>query len=620
MIDGINQSVLDERNLQKLLDLKNTHVLNIVKEYILLCKPAKVSIITDDPKDIEYVRKLAISAGEESPLAMNGHTIHFDGIKDLARDKGSTKVLIPEGYKLSKYINSMEREEGLKEIFELLDGIMSGKEMLVRFFCLGPINSRFSIPALQITDSTYVAHSEDLLYRRGYEEFKRLNGSDKFFHFIHSAGELEGGVSKNNNKRRIYIDLKGERVFSVNTQYAGNTVGLKKLAFRLGIQRSDMESWLCEHMFLMGVHPLNKQRTTYFMGAFPSGCGKTSTAMIPGQTIVGDDLTYIKPDQENNMRAVNVESGIFGIIEDVNPIDDPVIYNAITTPREVIFSNVLVVDGVPYWLGMGTPIPEKGINFSGEWFKGKKDENGAEILPAHKNARYTIRLSELENVDPKLEDPEGCIVDGIIYGGRDSDTSVPVVQSFDWSHGVFMGAALESETTATIIGKIGERVLNPMANLDFVVIPLGKYINNHLQFGKKLKRIPLIFSTNYFLKENGKYVNEKVDKKIWLLWMEGRVHGEYDAIKTPVGFIPKYEDVKALFQQVFNKEYTIEDYVKAFSIRVDKFLEKLDRVEKFYKVEHDVPDEFFKQLDHERESLLAAKQKYGKSVISPLEL
>jgi len=326
---------------------------------------------------------------------MEGHTIHFDGYYDQARDKEHTKYLLSQKVNWGLGINYIEKDKGLKEVHSFLDGSMVGKEMLVRFFSLGPTNSMFSLRALQITDSAYVAHSEDLLYRQGYQEFKKLNGSPNFFFFLHSAGRLENGVSADINKRRIYIDLEENRVFSVNNQYAGNSIGLKKLAFRLAINKAQHESWLAEHMFIMGVHG-PKNRVSYFTGAFPSACGKTSTAMIPGQTVVGDDIAYLRK-VNGEVRAVNVESGIFGIIRDVNPDDDPLIYQALTTPRELIFSNVLINDNKPYWLGMKKDIPKEGVNYSGEWTKSKKDDKGNEITPSHKNARYTIRLNALKN-------------------------------------------------------------------------------------------------------------------------------------------------------------------------------------------------------------------------------
>ena len=617
---NIDRRVLNENDLMKITYLENIHIENIIEEFVTLCKPERVTLITDRQEDIDYIRRRAVELGEEKKLSMDGHTVHFDGYCDQGRDKKNTLVLVSPDMKLAKVIDVREREEGLKDIYRVMDGIMKGKECFIRFFCLGPLDSRFSIAALQITDSAYVCHSEDLLYRTGYEQFKKLKGSKDFFYLVHSAGELdERGNTKNIDKRRIYIDVLGNRVMTVNNQYAGNSVGLKKLSLRLAIFKANREDWLTEHMFIMGVRPENKDRITYFTGAFPSACGKTSTAMVPGQLIVGDDIAYIRKGTNGSAYTVNIEQGIFGIIEDVNPVDDPVIYEALTSPRELIFSNILVNNNRPYWLGMGQPLPDEGENFSGEWKKCMKDDKDVEILAAHKNARYTVRLSELKNVDPRLHDPEGVPIEGVIYGGRDSDTSVPVYQSFDWTHGVFIGASLESETTAATLGAVGVRELSPMANLDFLVVPLGTYLRNHLTFGAALSRVPDVFATNYFLKQDGKFLNQKVDKKVWLLWMEGRVHGEYDAIETPIGFIPRHDDVAALFKQVFGREYTRADYDTQFSIRVDKFLEKLDRVETAYRGEHDIPEEFFSSLEMLRGRLHAARKKFGTGIIAPGE-
>jgi len=617
----ISENVLDEKNRQKLLALDNTKVNKIVEEFVSHCEPARATVITDAQEDIDYVRKLSIEKGEERPLSMEGHTVHFDGYFDQARDKGHTCVLLKPGEKMTKAINTIDREEGLKEIRGFMKGCMKGKEVLISFFCLGPNNSPFSLLALQLTDSCYVTHSETILYRSGYEQFKNMKQKDDFFYFIHSAGELDArNNSKNVDQRRIYIDLDEERVFTVNNQYAGNSVGLKKLALRLAISKAYKEDWLAEHMFIMGIHPEEKERVTYFIGAFPSACGKTSTAMIPGQTIIGDDIAYIKVMDGGIPYTANVEQGIFGIIQDVNPKDDPVIYQALTTPREVIFSNILITERKPFWLGMGQDLPSQGENYIAAWKEGDKGPDGKDVPPANKNARYTIRINGLNNADPKADAPEGVPIQGIIYGGRDSDTSPPVVESLSWPHGVFMGATVESETTAATIGQAGVRKHNPMANLDFVVVPFGAYIKKHVEFEKKMKSVPKIFSTNYFLKEEGKFLNEKVDKKVWILWMEKRVHGECDAIETPVGSIPKYDDLKELFQKTFQKEYTKEEYEKQFSLRCAKFLEKFDRVEPVFRHEEDVPEVFFKDMERQRQGLKDIIQKFGKDTISPFEL
>jgi phosphoenolpyruvate carboxykinase (GTP) len=612
---------LDQRSREVLNSLRNSHVEKQLDEFARLCKPSRIIVLGDSKQELLYIRELAKEKHEESNLKIKGHTVHFDGSHDLARDLGSTRVLTTPEVKLSKRINSIDRDSGLAEIFGLLDGAMAGKEMLVKFYCLGPTNSRFSICAMQVSDSSYVIHSEDLLYRQGFKQFKKLNGSNQFFSFLHSAGELdERNTTKNYEKRRIYVDVLDGKVYSVNNQYAGNSVGLKKLALRLAIYKANHEDWLAEHMLISGVRPLDdKKRVTYFVGAYPSMCGKTSTAMISGNTIVGDDIAYLRRDKEGKCRAANIEQGIFGIIQDVNPVDDPLIYNALSTPRELIFSNVLVSNGTPFWLGMGKKdIPERGVNHTGEWWKGKRDENDSEIPFAHPNGRYTMRLSELENVDPHYDDRRGVVVQGVLYGGRDSDTNVPICESLSWEHGVFMGATLESETTAAIIGKTGVRRHDPMANVDFVVVPLGKYLENHFNFGKKLRLKPRVFATNYFLKRrDGTYANSKLDKKIWILWAEGRIHNEYDAIRTPIGFLPKYDDLENLFRRVFGRSYSREDYQEHFSVRVSKYLEKIDRMEHSFEKENDIPREFWDVLETRKRELAALKEKTGKEMLSP---
>jgi phosphoenolpyruvate carboxykinase (GTP) len=610
--------LLTRENHEKLIALNNKNVEKQLLEFINLCKPTKITVLDESREDIEYTRMLALRNGEETNLAMRGHTIHFDGPNDLARDRGSTKVLTPPGMRLGKNINTIERKTGLAEIMKIMDGAMRGKEMLVKFYSQGPTDSEFTICALQITDSAYVAHSEDLLYRQGYNQFKKLKKDEAFFTFLHSAGELtDTNVTKNVELRRIYIDVIDGKVYSVNNQYAGNSVGLKKLALRLAIYKANHEDWLSEHMLVMGIHPPDMKRVTYFTGAYPSACGKTSTAMIPGQSIVGDDIAYLKEDDEGFCRAVNIEQGIFGIIQDVNPEDDPVIYNALTTPRELIFSNVLVSDGVPFWLGMGREPPSDGVNYQGDWHEGLKDPQGNDVPYAHPNARYTMRLNELDNVDPKYNDPEGVQVHGIFYGGRDSDTNVPISEALSWEHGVYIGATLESETTTATIGKTGVRKQDPMANIDFVVVPLSLYISNHMKFGKKLKHKPRVYSTNYFLKHDGKYTNTKLDKKIWVIWAEGRTHGDYSAIRTPIGYIPYYEDLEKLFKEVFDREYTRKEYEQQFSIRLDKYLEKHVRMDTLYSSEPNMPKEFWDEHRRVKEELEKAKTDSGRSVLLP---
>ncbi len=614
---------LGEKGFERLKKINNSALYAFLAKYLQLCNPDKVFVSADTPEDFEYIRQTAIKNGEERKLTIPGHTIHFDNYGDQGRDKKNTGILIPKGKKLDEAIETKDRDTALVDIHEVLKDIMKGKEAFVCFFCLGPIDSEFSIPAVQLTDSSYVAHSETILYRPGYQEFIKQGEKARFFKFVHSQGEVdERKTCKNLDKRRIYIDLEEDIVYSTNTQYGGNTIGLKKLAMRLAINHGSKEGWLTEHMLVMRVNGLNN-RKTYFLGAFPSLCGKTSTAMLEGENIVGDDIAYLRK-KDGIVRAVNVEKGMFGIIQGVNSKDDKYQWEALHTPGEIIFSNVLVTpEGYVHWIGKDGEIPEKGENHSGEWFKGKKDANGKEIPVSHPNARFTIALDLFKNLDKEaLNNPQGVEVGAIVYGGRDSDTWVPVEEAFDWTHGIITkGASLESETTAATLGKEGVREFNPMSNIDFLSIPIGKYIEANLKFAEGLKKTPKIFGVNYFLKDsNGKFLNEKTDKRVWYKWMELRVHNDVEAIKTPTGLIPEYEDLKKLFKQVLDKDYTFEDYTKQFTVRIPEHLAKIDRIVNIYNTKViDPPKILFDVLEEQRKRLIEYQKKYG-DYIKPEQL
>jgi len=604
--------------LAKLLAIPNRDVHRFVAKAVELCEPMKVFVCTDAQEDIDYIRRTAIARGEETELAVNTQTVHFDGFFDQARDTGHTQYLVPKGEGLGPHLEQMDRDAGLKEVEERMKGCMHNKKMVVRFFCLGPLDSEFSIPCVQITDSFYVAHSEDLLYRAGYEYFKRLPENKEIFWMLHSSGKLVQSVSIGWQNRGVSIDYLENTVYSYNTQYAGNTIGLKKLALRLAIRKADREGWLAEHMFLMAIHG-PEGRKTYLTGAYPSACGKTSTSMVKSASIVGDDLTYLRII-DGKVRGVNVEQGIFGIIRSVSQEDDPMIWDVLNSTQPAIYSNVLITEeGYPHWLDDGRPIPPRGVNHSGPWWIGKVDENGEEIPMAHKNARYTISLKGLPNVDSALEDPRGVKIGGIIYGGRDSDTWVPVQESFDWNHGVLtMGACLESKTTAATLGPSGVRTFQPFSNLDFISIPLGQYIQNHLEFGNSVQNPPRIFAVNYFQQNaQGEYLTGKDAKRVWLNWMDRRIHNEVEAIETPTGLIPKYEDLRILFRDILNKTYTESDYTEQFSIRIPEHLSKINRIEMIYReTVSDTPQELFHQLEHQKLRLKAAQEKYG-DIVSP---
>ncbi|MEM4745026.1 MAG: phosphoenolpyruvate carboxykinase (GTP) [Ignisphaera sp.] len=609
--------VLSPRMYERLMKIRDPTLHKWIAEVVSIAKPSSVYIVTGDREDIEYVRKAAIERGEEISTIYPMHTVHFDGPNDLARDRKNTKILISNNSSIP-LITTYSRELGLREIFELAEGIMSGKEMFVSFYCFGPRDSDFTMYAIQVTDSAYVIHSENILYRPCYDVFVEKAPNIEYVKFFHSSGELnENKWSKNIDKRRIYIDLEEATAYSINTQYAGNSVGLKKLMLRFCVYKGYREGWLCEHMFIVGVRG-NSDRVTYFTGAFPAGCGKTST-VFAADTVVGDDIAIIKA-VDGIAKAVNPEVGMFGIVDGINPEEDPEIYRLLTSPEtEVIFANTLLTDdGEVWWRGKPEP-PKPGINYAGRW--PPENDNALKIPPSHPNARFTISIRYLDNLDPKIDDPNGVPIHGMIFGGRDYHTLPPVVESFDWIHGIVtMGAILESEKTTAILDGVGEIEFNPFAILDFLSISIGRFLKLHLDFGEKLVTRPRIFNVNYFLKdEEGRFIADKRDKVVWLRWMELRVHRDIDAIETPIGYIPIYGDLAKLFNRHLDKEYPETRYEKEFMLRIDRLIDRIERGWNIYTTIPDTPPIFFEIMKNQKRKLEEAKQKYGNK-INPFKL
>jgi phosphoenolpyruvate carboxykinase (GTP) len=616
-LDMILKSRFEEESLKKLKVLNNVHLEGMIAEAILKYQPRSVFLSDGSHADMQRIRRESIRRGEERPLLVPVHTVHYDGYEDQGRDPANTLILTSDGASLSPGINTKDAKEGRHEIEKIMNGIMLGKDMVISFYSLGPLGTEFAIPCVQITDSFYVAHSEDILYRQGYALFKDQKREARFFGFLHSSGALKRGVSRDIDHRRIYIDLENHSVCSANTQYAGNTVAAKKLAHRLAIKQAAREGWLAEHLFISGVPSYEGDKTCYIAGAFPSWCGKTSTSML--FNVVGDDLAHLRK-KGGVVQAANVEKGMFGVIKDVNLEDDPYIYQILIKPGEIIFSNVLDVDGKPFWQGMGkVDIPLRGSSHSGPWWQGKRDANKKLIPLSHDNARFCVALQEIKNYDPT----QVVDLDGIIYGGRSSKRPVPVSQSYGWVHGVYYGASIESEPTAATVGQASPKVIiNPMANQEFLSIPTGTYLTNHIKFGEDLKERPKVFYVNYFLRdEAGEFLNTKMDKKVWIRWIERRLRGSMGAVATPTGFIPKYQDLADLFQRELNTEYSNAEYERQFTIRTPELLDKLDVVQNYYTEERKtslVPEEIFRMIQIQRELLTEVRQKLG-DYVSPFK-
>jgi phosphoenolpyruvate carboxykinase (GTP) len=608
-----------KEQVDRLLRIPNERLHRDVAEIAELAKPSSLFVHTGSPEDREYVRRRALERREELPSKLPKHTVHFDGPRDLARDKANTRILVAGGREVP-LVNTLDRDAGLREVAKLLEGVMEGREMLVAFYLYGPLGSPYTLYGVQITDSAYVMHSEDILYRNGYSVFAERGGEIEYMLFVHATGALdENGWCREVEKRRVYIDPEGNATYSVNTQYAGNTVGLKKLALRLAVYKGFREGWLAEHMFIVGVKGPGG-RISYFTGAFPAGCGKTATAMI-ADTVVGDDLALVR-EFEGEARAVNPEVGMFGIIDDVNPEDDPEIYRVLTDPEaEVIFSNVLLTEEGDVWWKGKPGEPRKGLNYAGPWWPGKLEEQGREIPPSHPNARFTVSVRHLAKLDPRIDDPLGVPVSAFVFGGRDSTAWPPVEEALDWDHGIATkGAALESERTAAVLGKVGEVEFNPFAILDFLPISPGAFAELHFRFARRLRKVPKVFGVNYFLRgRDGKYLAEKRDKRVWLKWMELRVHGNVDAVETPTGRVPVYEDLRQLFDRELGKEFSERLYEEMFAVRIPQQLAKLERVLAIYERIPDSPPLLLEILREQGKRLKELRAERG-DWVSPFAL
>ena len=620
---------LDEEHLSRLSVIKNPNILIKIANAIVMCEPDSIFINTGSEEDRQFIRDLSLSKGEEETLPMEDHTIHYDLKKEQGRIIDRTFYIANEGEHISSLAKKMLRAEALDVIRDIMTGIMHGKKMLIGFYLRGPVGAPVSNPAIEITSSTYVMHSAEILYRNAYADFdKEVEKLGHFFANIHSEGlnRLEDLPNA-----RVFMDRSHWTTYSFNCTYAGNTLLMKKGNHRFAVDKSVYEGVgieIAEHMFITGIDGPNG-RVTWCAGAAPSGCGKTTTAMA-GNHFIGDDLAQIWIAEDGSIRSINPECGIFGIVEDVNWEGDPLLMDKLRNPgAEVIWSNVLIdKNGVPRWTGDGEEPPTEGRNFQGQWEKGMKDENDKDIPISHPNSRCTIASTALANYSPLAESPEGVETRIFTYSGRDSDTMPPVWAAKTPAEGVVIGACIVSAATATEVGATGVKRA-PWANAPFIPGALGDYMDAQFKFFSNDKiskdKKPVLAGLNYFLTEEArggnskKLLGEKRDVKVWMAWLERHVHGDVGTIETPIGYIPKYNDLKDLFKSIIDKDYPEELYVKQFSLYIDNIVARIDLQIEAYGKEENIPAQLFDILKKQKEELLSLKEKYG-AIVKPAEL
>lgn len=579
---------------------KNAAVLKWLEEMKALVKPDEVVWIDGSEEQAEKLRQEACKTGELIKLnqeKLPGCYLHRTAINDVARVENRTFICTKKKEDAGATNNWCDPEEMYAKLYKLYDGSYQGRTMYVIPYSMGVIGSEFSKIGIELTDSIYVVLNMLIMTRVGTAVMDALGDNPDFVKGLHAKKDLD------EENRYIVHFPEDNTIMSVNSGYGGNVLlGKKCFALRIASYLARKEGWLAEHMLILGIEdPTGKTR--YICAAFPSACGKTNLAMLIPPEIyrekgykvwcVGDDISWLRIGPDGRLWAMNPENGFFGVAPGTNLKSNP---NALhTTEKDTIFTNVVhnLDDNTVWWEGLTKTPPTNAVNWKGEKWDYTKGEKGA-----HPNSRFTAKAKNCPCISKEFDSATGVPIDAIVFGGRRAKTAPLVYQSFDWNHGVYVGSAMASETTAAAAGAVGVVRRDPMAMLPFCGYNMGDYFAHWIEMGKKIPHAPKIFNVNWFRTDDeGHFIWPGFgDNMRVLMWILARCDGTVDAVETPIGYMPKPEDIN--IEGLESEGVTLDVMKELLSVDKSLWKEDIKGVKEFYaKIGDRMPKELYDQLE-----------------------